>query len=134
LGKNMIEKILAKASDRSEVSPGEIVEARIDLAMLHENTGTPAVMAFREIGLDRVWDPSKVIVIFDHNAPAPTEIAAGLHKYMRAFVKEFNIGTFYDIREGICHQVVPEKGLALPGQVVVGVDSHTSTYGALGLF
>lgn len=130
----MVEKILARASDRRELSPGEIVEARIDLAMLHENTGTPAVMAFREIGLERVWDPSRVVVIFDHNAPAPTEIAAGLHKYMRAFVKEFNIGTFYDIREGICHQVVPEKGLVLPGQVVVGVDSHTCTYGALGLF
>jgi 3-isopropylmalate/(R)-2-methylmalate dehydratase large subunit len=134
LGKNIIEKILARASDRREVSPGEIVEARIDLAMLHENTGTPAVMAFREIGLDRVWDPSKVIVIFDHNAPASTEVAAGLHKYMRAFVKDFKIGTFYDIREGICHQVLPEKGHVLPGQVVVGVDSHTCTYGALGLF
>lgn len=134
MGKNIIEKILARASDRREVSPGEIVEARIDLAMLHENTGTPAVMAFREIGLDRVWDPSKVIVIFDHNAPASTEVAAGLHKYMRAFVKDFKIGTFYDIREGICHQVLPEKGHVLPGQVVVGVDSHTCTYGALGLF
>jgi 3-isopropylmalate/(R)-2-methylmalate dehydratase large subunit len=134
LGKNIIEKILAKASDRKEVSPGEIVEAKIDLAMLHENTGTPAVMAFREIGLKNVWDPSKVVVILDHNAPAPTEIAAGLHKYMRAFVKEFKIGTFYDIREGICHQVLPEKGLTLPGQIVVGVDSHTCTYGALGLF
>ncbi|MDI7261632.1 MAG: 3-isopropylmalate dehydratase large subunit [Thermodesulfobacteriota bacterium] len=134
MGKNIIEKILARASDRREVSPGEIVEARIDLAMLHENTGTPAVMAFREIGLDRVWDPSKIIVIFDHNAPASTEVAAGLHKYMRVFVKEFKIGTFYDIREGICHQVLPEKGLVLPGQVVVGVDSHTCTYGALGVF
>jgi len=134
LGKNITEKILAKASGRQDVSPGQIVEAKIDLAMLHENTGTPAVMAFREIGLKKVWDPSKVVVILDHNAPAPTEIAAGLHKYMRAFVKEFNIGTFYDIREGICHQVLPEKGLVLPGQVVVGVDSHTCTYGALGLF
>jgi 3-isopropylmalate/(R)-2-methylmalate dehydratase large subunit len=134
LGKNLIEKILAKGSGRKEVSPGEIVEAKIDLAMLHENTGTPAVMAFREISLKNVWDPSKVVVILDHNAPAPTEVAAGLHKYMRAFVREFKIGTFYDIREGICHQVLPEKGLALPGQIVVGVDSHTCTYGALGLF
>jgi len=134
LGKNITEKILARASNRREVSPGEIVEARIDLAMLHENTGTPAVMAFREIGLDRVWDPSKIIVIFDHNAPASTEVAAGLHKYMRAFVKEFKIGTFYDIREGICHQVLPEKGHVLPGQVVMGVDSHTCTYGALDAF
>jgi len=134
LGKTIIEKILAKASDRKEVSPGEIVEARIDLAMLHENTGTPAVMAFREIGLNRVWDPSKVVVIFDHNAPASTEIAAGLHKYMRAFIKEFKIGIFYDIQEGICHQVLPEKGHVLPRQVVVGVDSHTCTYGALGAF
>jgi homoaconitate hydratase family protein len=134
LGKTISEKILAKACGREEVSPGEIVEARIDLAMLHENTGTPAVMAFRDIGLDRVWDPSRVVVIFDHNAPASTETAAGLHKYMRTFVKEFEIGTFYDIQEGICHQVLPEKGHVLPGQLVVGVDSHTCTYGALGVF
>ncbi len=134
MGKTISEKILAKAADRQEVFPGEIVEARIDLAMLHENTGTPAVMAFREIGLNSVWDPSRVVVIFDHNAPASTEIAAGLHKYMRTFVEEFKIGTFYDIQEGICHQVLPEKGHVLPGQLVVGVDSHTCTYGALGVF
>ncbi len=134
MGKTISEKILAKAADRPEVFPGEIVEARIDLAMLHENTGTPAVMAFREIGLNSVWDPSRVVVIFDHNAPASTEIAAGLHKYMRTFVEEFKIGTFYDIQEGICHQVLPEKGHVLPGQLVVGVDSHTCTYGALGVF
>lgn len=134
MGKNIIEKILAKASGRKEVSPGQIVEAKIDLAMLHENTGAPAVMAFREIGLHNVWDPSKVVVILDHNAPAPTEIVAGLHKYMRTFVKEFKIGTFYDIGEGICHQVLPEKGHVLPGQVIVAVDSHTCTYGALNAF
>ena len=134
MGKTISEKILAKASGRQAVSPGEIVEARIDLAMLHENTGTPAVMAFREIGLESVWDPSKVVVILDHNAPASTEVAAGLHKYMRTFVEEFEIGTFYDIQEGICHQVLPEKGHVLPGQLVVGVDSHTCTYGALGVF
>ena len=69
MGKTISEKILAKACGREKVSPGEIVEARIDLAMLHENTGTPAVMAFREIGLNSVWDPSKVVVSFDHNAP-----------------------------------------------------------------
>lgn len=134
MGMTLAEKILARASGRDKVTPGEIVEARIDLAMVIETTGTPAVMAFHEIGLKRVWDPERVVVLFDHYAPAPTEDSAALHKYMRGFVEEFRIKDFYDIQEGICHQVLPEKGYILPGQVVVATDSHTCTYGALGAF
>jgi len=132
---NLIEKILTRASSRETIQPNEIIEARIDVAMVHELTGPLTVKAFHEIGSRKVWDPDKIVVIFDHLVPANTITTAELHKTLREFVKEQGIERFYDIgRGGICHQVMPEEGLVRPGEVIVGADSHTCEYGALGAF
>ena len=132
---NIIEKILARASDREQVRPGEIVEARINSAMVHDITGPLAVESWKKLEETKVWDPDRIVVIFDHFLPPPTEQAAKLQKMMRDFVDEQGIRNFYDIgRGGICHQVMPEKGHVHPGDVIVGADSHTCTYGAFGAF
>jgi len=132
---NIIEKILAEASGREQVRPGEIVEAEIKSAMIHDITGPLAVQSWKKLEEARVWDPDRVVVIFDHFLPPPTEQAASLQKIMRDFVSEQGIQNFYDVgRGGICHQVMPEKGHVHPGDVIVGADSHTCTYGAFGAF
>lgn len=130
----MAEKILAKASGKKEIKAGEIVMANIDMAMTHDLTGPLSVESFEKIGVDKVWDPEKIVVLFDHQVPADSLEAAGNHILMRKFVKEQGITNFYDVREGVCHQVLPEKGHVVPGEVVVGSDSHTCTHGALGAF
>ena len=130
----MAEKILAKASGKKEAEAGEIVMANIDVAMTHDLTGPLSVESFEKIGVDKVWDPEKIVVVFDHQVPADSIEAANNHIQMRKFVKEQKINNFYDVREGVCHQVLPEKGHIVPGEVVVGTDSHTCTHGALGAF
>ncbi|MGF7117478.1 homoaconitase large subunit [Methanobacterium oryzae] len=130
----MAEKILAKASGKKEVEAGEIVMANIDVAMTHDLTGPLSVEAFQKIGVPEVWDPEKIVIVFDHQVPADSLDAAQNHSIMRKFVKEQKITNFYDVREGVCHQVLPEKGHVIPGEVIVGTDSHTCTHGALGAF
>ncbi len=132
--KTMAEKILAKAAGIEEVNAGEIVMANIDVAMTHDLTGPLSVESFKKIGVDEVWDPEKIVVIFDHQVPADSLEAAQNHLIMREFVNAQKIDNFYDVREGVCHQVLPEKGHVVPGEVVVGTDSHTCTHGALGAF
>ncbi len=132
---NIVEKILCRASGRSVVEPGDIISARVDRVMFHDLTGPLTVKAFKEIGVPRVWDPDRVVVIFDHLVPPNTERAALNQKIIREFVREQKIKWFYDIgRGGICHQVMVEKGHAKPGELIVGADSHTCTYGAVGAF
>ena len=131
---NITEKILAKASGKKVVHPGEIVDANVDMIMVHDLTGPLAVEAFKKIGVQKVWDNQKAVVILDHQVPAESVKAAELHKTMRQFAKDQKI-RIYDIgRGGICHQVMPEKGHVVPGTVIVGADSHTCTYGAFGAF
>jgi 3-isopropylmalate/(R)-2-methylmalate dehydratase large subunit len=131
---NITEKILAKASRKKLVQPGDIVDANVDMVMVHDLTGPLAVEAFKRIGITSVWDNKKIVIILDHQVPAESVKAAELHKMLRAFAKEQDI-RFYDVgRGGICHQVMPEKGHVLPGSVMVGADSHTCTYGGLGAF
>ena len=131
---NISEKILAKASGKNVVHPREIVDANVDMIMVHDLTGPLAVEAFKRIGVDHVWDNKKVVIILDHQVPAESVKAAELHKMLRKFAKEQNI-RLYDVgKGGICHQVMPEKGHVLPGTLIVGADSHTCTYGALGAF
>ena len=114
--------------------PGEIVDANVDMIMVHDLTGPLAVEAFKKIGIQKVWDNQKAVVILDHQVPAESVKAAELHKTMRQFAKDQKI-RIYDIgRGGICHQVMPEKGHVVPGTVIVGADSHTCTYGAFGAF
>jgi homoaconitate hydratase family protein len=132
---NIVEKILCRASGRDKVEPGEIISAKIDRVMFHDLTGPLTVKAFKEIGVSRVWDPDRVVVIFDHLVPPNTERAALNQKIIREFVREQKIKWFYDIgRGGVCHQVMVEKGHAKPGELIVGADSHTCTYGAVGAF
>ncbi len=131
---NIAEKILAKASGKNMVHPGEIVDANVDMVMVHDLTGPLAVEAFKKIGIKNVWDNKKVVVILDHQVPAESVKAAELHKTMRKFAKDQQL-RIYDVgKGGICHQVMPEKGHVLPGTVIVGADSHTCTYGAFGAF
>ena len=131
---NITEKILAKASGKPAVHPGEIVDANVDMIMVHDLTGPLAVEAFKKIGVQKVWDNQKAVVILDHQVPAESVKAAELHKTMRQFAKDQKL-RIYDIgRGGICHQVMPEKGHVVPGTVIVGADSHTCTYGAFGAF
>jgi 3-isopropylmalate/(R)-2-methylmalate dehydratase large subunit len=131
---NITEKILAKASGKKTVAPGEIVDANVDALMIHDLTGPLAVESFKKIGAEKVWDNQKVVVILDHQIPAESVKAAELHKTMRQFAKEQKL-RIYDVgRGGICHQVMPEQGHVVPGAVIVGADSHTCTYGAFGAF
>jgi len=131
---NITEKILAKASGKKVVHPGEIVDANVDMVMVHDLTGPLAVEAFKKIGTPKVWDNKKVVVILDHQVPAESVKAAELHKTLRQFGKDQKL-TFYEVgRGGICHQVMPENGHVVPGSVIVGADSHTCTYGAFGAF
>ena len=129
---NITEKILSKKAGH-EVSPGEIIEIPVDLAMSHDGTSPPAIKTFEKLA-DKIWDPDKIAIIFDHNVPANTIGSAEFQKVCREFIKAQNITKNFIHGEGICHQVVPEMGLVEPGMVVVGADSHTCTYGAFGAF
>lgn len=139
--KTIAEKILARASGIADVTAGDIVEPRIDVAMSHENAAL-VINQFFEIykGLDkpaRVWDPDKIVIIFDHRIPAESMKTANNQKKIREFLAQQGIKNFHDIRGdsgGICHQILPENGYIRPGAVVVGTDSHTTTHGALGAF
>lgn len=132
-GKTIAEKILSNHSlSDNPIIPGEIIDAKIDLIMSHFGTGK-VLLDFRKIRPSkkrRVFDPKKIVILFDHYNPAPSEKWASVHDLIRKFVKKQNIENFYDIKEGICHQVLPEKGHVRPGMLIVGGDSHTTTYGA----
>ncbi|MFH0916508.1 MAG: 3-isopropylmalate dehydratase large subunit [bacterium] len=133
------EKILAQAAGLRRVSAGEVVEPAVDLAMSHENSAlviNQLDQIFEGTGLKpRVWDPSKIAIIFDHRVPAETAKTATNQKKIREFVAAQGITKFHDVRAdegGICHQILSENGYVRPGMVVVGADSHTSSHGALG--
>jgi len=131
---NISEKILARASGRERVQPGEIVKAKVDVALMPDLTAILSFRAMMETGRDRVWDPDKIVLILDHVAPASTLKAASVHRELRRIAKEQCIANFYDVDAGVCHQVLPEKGHVRPGMLVVGADSHTCTHGAFGAF
>jgi 3-isopropylmalate/(R)-2-methylmalate dehydratase large subunit len=128
------EKILAAHSGREKVEPGEFVNVSVDLAFAQEGMTPLVVEAFRQLEIDRVFDPGKVVFMVDHSCPSKDIPSAEQSKLQREFAKEQ--GTiYYDVgRGGIEHVLIPEQGLALPGQVIVGADSHTCTSGALGAF
>lgn len=128
-----LEKIIAKHANRTAVQAGDIVTAKIDFAEIND-LYLQTVYSFYEMGGKKVWDKDKVTFVFDHYAPCPTLKAAENHKEMRAFAKENGLTHHFDINAGVCHQVLPENGLVRPGTIVVGTDSHTTTYGAFGAF
>jgi methanogen homoaconitase large subunit len=129
------QKILSRAASLPKAAePGEIVEAQVDYAMSHDGTSVLAIKSFKEMGSASVWDASRIVIPFDHNVPANTETAALLQSEVRSWAKEQDIASFFDCGFGICHQIMAEQGFVLPGLLVVGADSHSCTYGALGAF
>lgn len=130
MGKTFAEKILGQKAGKS-VIPGEIVEVKPDIAMSHDNTAAIS-KTFREIGVAKMDNPDRHVIVLDHCVPAANEKFAQNHKDIRTFVAEQGIKNFFDIDRGICHQVLPEEGFALPGYLMVGSDSHSTTYGAFG--
>lgn len=128
-----LEKILARCSGRRKVEAGDVIVARVDWAGI--NDIYPQVMdSFRSMGGERVHDPERVMLFFDHYAPAPTIAAANIQKNFRDFAAEQGITHVFDVDAGVCHQVLVESGLLKPGQLVVITDSHTTTHGAVGAF
>ncbi|HKL97801.1 MAG TPA: aconitase/3-isopropylmalate dehydratase large subunit family protein, partial [Methanocorpusculum sp.] len=132
MGSTLTEKIFSSHCGK-ECRAGEVVMAPVDGAMIHDITGPLAINVMKEMGGGGVFDPKKVIMLFDHQIPADSISAAENHVMMRNFAREQGILN-YDIKEGVCHQVVPEKGRVCPGNIIVGSDSHTCAYGALGAF
>jgi len=131
---NLSEKILAAHTDNKEVSPGEFVNVRVDVILANDITAPIAIREFRRLGVDRVFDPSKIVMVPDHFTPSKDIASAEQVKLMREFCYEQGIHYFEIGQMGIEHVLLPEQGLVLPGDVVIGADSHTCTYGAIGAF
>ncbi len=134
MGYTISEKILAEHAALDKVEPGQIVKAKVDLAMAPDLTAVLAYNAMKEMGITKVWDPKKVIFLLDHIAPSTNIQNATLHKQTRDIAKTEGFDHFYDINAGVCHQILPEKGHVYPGMLLVGADSHTCTHGAFGAF
>ncbi len=134
MGKTFAEKALSRAAGY-EVKQGDIVTVYPDFCLSHENASSVCT-TFRSIGVDKVYDPDRIVIVFDHTVPPPTGDYANSQKVTREFVKEQGIKNFYDMnsRGGICHQILCQEGYAAPGLVIVGSDSHTCTHGAVGAF
>lgn len=130
MGMTIAEKILARASGEAVVKAGQYVTAKIDKFMAGDDA-TRLYRGFKEIGIGKVWDPNRIVVLCDHLVPARDIESAEDYMAKRQFVEEFGIVHWYEVgRSGICHQLFPEKGHALPGALIVGMDSHTTSYGA----
>jgi 3-isopropylmalate/(R)-2-methylmalate dehydratase large subunit len=135
MGQTITQKILAAHAGRDEVAPGEILICSVDLAMANDVTAPAAIDAFRAMGGTRLWDRSRVALVASHFVPAKDVASANLMGRMRAFAREQDVEHFFDVgRGGIEHILLPEEALVLPGDVVIGADSHSCTYGALGCF
>jgi 3-isopropylmalate/(R)-2-methylmalate dehydratase large subunit len=133
-GQTMAEKILARSSGNPAVRPGQIVDGNVDLLYMHEMLAL-AIKPFEEIGVKRIWDPSKCVVTVDHWVPPPTEQIARMHQAIREFCWAQGIERFHDVGDhGIIHQLVVERGYVHPGDLVIGCDSHTNMAGAMGAF
>src|SRR5438477_8939407 len=133
MGMTMTEKILARGAGRESVRPGDLVLAKVDFAMGHDLTIPPAGKIMREqMGAEKIWDPERVAVTQDHFQPAKDAASATLGRLTREFSHSMGIKWYFEVGQGgICHTVLPEHGLVLPGELVVGADSHSCTYGAL---
>ncbi|MHB8168605.1 MAG: 3-isopropylmalate dehydratase large subunit [Thermoleophilia bacterium] len=135
MGMTITEKILARACGREAVQAGEFINARLDLALANDITAPLAIKEFEAAGAEKVWDPERVVLVCDHFVPNKDIKSAEQAKFVRDFARRQGLSNFYDVgRMGIEHVILPEKGLVVPGDVVIGADSHTCTYGALGAF
>jgi len=131
-GKTIAEKIFS-AHSGTDAHAGDIVVADVDFVMGQDGTSPLAIKALERMGVTRVFDPGKVALVMDHSSPSPIEGVSALHTMMREFGKKTGV-TVYDVGEGVCHQLIPEKGRVVAGDLMVGCDSHTCTYGALNVF
>ncbi|MCP4214747.1 MAG: 3-isopropylmalate dehydratase large subunit [bacterium] len=132
MGKTFAEKLMSQKAGR-DVSAGAIVSVEPDYVLSHDNAAAIS-NTFKKIGIKNVKYPERVVIILDHEIPAPKESSATNHQEIRKFVAEQGIPNFYDVNNGICHQVLVEEGFAMPSKLLVGSDSHTTTHGALGAF
>src|SRR5256886_14762494 len=136
MGMTMTEKILARASGRESVKPGDLLLAKVDFAMGHSLTIPPGGKIMRgQMGAEKVWHPGRLAVVQDHFQPAKDATSATLGRLAREFAHDMGIRWYFEVGQGgICHTVLPERGLVLPGELVAGADSHSCTYGALNNF
>ena len=132
MGLTIVEKILGAKLGR-EVSPGQYIFIPVDGAMASDTTAPQMIRSFQEMGGRRVWDPSRLALVLDHASPAPNESVARLHQMIRAFAKEQG-AKLYETGAGICHHLMIDHGHVKAGDVFIGADSHTCTYGAIGAF
>ena len=132
MGKTFSEKVLGAKAGKG-VKAGEIVTVSPDYILSHDNSAA-IIQEFRKLGLDKIKCPEKLVIVLDHVVPASSEKYAQNHKVIREFVEEQGIPHFFDVHHGICHQVFSENGFALPGNLILGADSHTTSYGAFGAF
>ncbi|MEW6660817.1 MAG: 3-isopropylmalate dehydratase large subunit [Bacillota bacterium] len=135
MGMTISEKILADHAGLAQVSPGQLIIARVDVVMGNDITAPVAIKEFEKLGLDRVFNPEAIVLVPDHFTPNKDIKSAELAKTVREFAKKHKITNYFEVgRMGIEHCLLPEAGLALPGDLIIGADSHTVTYGALGAF
>ena len=135
MGSTITEKILARAAGRAEVHAGDIIEAQVDLALANDITAPLAIAEFEKAGFTKVFDPARIALVPDHFTPNKDIKAAGQSKKMREFARKHEIVNYFEVgRVGIEHVLLPDMGLVAPGDVVVGADSHTCTYGAVAAF
>lgn len=132
-GRTLAEKILSRQSGR-DVRAGDLVIVPVSRIMVHDSVADAVIAGMKELGKERVFDPSKIGVFIDHAAPAPTPVVADSHRAVREWVRQQRISTFYDAGEGVCHQIMVEEGYCEPGTVILGTDSHSNSYGAVGAF
>ncbi len=132
MGMTIAQKILARASNRKEVRIGEYVTADVDLVMANDSGLKNIIPILNEAGVKKLWDPDRIVAVFDHYSPPSTVEQAELHKQIRESLVSFGVKNLYDVGIGIEHQVLVEKGWVVPGELVVAGDSHTTTHGALG--
>lgn len=135
MGMTMTQKILAAHAGLEEVKAGQLIEARLDLVLGNDITSPVAIREFERIGCQKVFDPDKIALVPDHFTPNKDIKAAQQCKTLREFAKAHSIQNYFEVgRMGIEHALIPEQGLAVAGDVIIGADSHTCTYGALGAF
>ncbi|MGB9859085.1 MAG: 3-isopropylmalate dehydratase large subunit, partial [Moorellaceae bacterium] len=135
MGMTVTEKILAAHAGVDKVEPGQLINARIDLALGNDITAPLAIREFRQLGVEKVFDPEKVVLVPDHFTPNKDIKSAEQAKVLREFAREQKLVHYYEVgRMGVEHCLLPEEGLVAPGELIIGADSHTCTYGALGAF
>ena len=135
MGMTITEKILAKAAGKEKVAPGQLINANIDIIMCHDVTTPPAISMLAQKGIDKIFDNEKIVVTPDHFQPAKDIKSAELHNRLDEWARRHNIKYYYKLgKSGVCHALLPEQGHIRPGEVIVGGDSHTCTYGAFAAF